>query len=271
VCNGETLRARNPPQFEKNPQYSNSYIPAGMQIIAHLTELMKYELRPTKPGTSGTSTTTSRPTPPHRPGLYAPESPLGMNAYFALKRSDPSAFDLKSLDLLELMKRLEPGFRISDVDDLQLLGSGPYALNNLVNGLNGEDGEQDEDVRVIKFVNQYDDTHIDDDFLRQKKQPPTRAYVTLLSLYDLLNKESKKISLNKFNGFSNRVLKDLIEVSSGTAAFQLEHVLRKIVDNRNTNDQMIISKINAILSEMEKTDSYMSMALMYVPPLPYEA
>lgn len=36
------------------------------------------------------------------------------------------------------------------------------------------------------------------ELLRQKRVPPTKAYVTLLSLYDMLNKEAKRLSLNKF-------------------------------------------------------------------------
>ncbi|KAJ8957920.1 hypothetical protein NQ318_001917 [Aromia moschata] len=35
------------------------------------------------------------------------------------------------------------------------------------------------------------DTTLRFEQFRQKKVPPTKAYVTLLSLYDLLNKESK--------------------------------------------------------------------------------
>lgn len=51
-----------------------------MQIIAHATELMKYDLRP---GGSTTTTTTLRPTPSHKPGLYSPIKPLGPEVYFA--------------------------------------------------------------------------------------------------------------------------------------------------------------------------------------------
>lgn len=69
-----------PPKVETKPNLLDSFIPASMQIIAHITELMKYDLKPTA-GT--TTTTTMRPTRPHRPGIFAPEAPLGPEAYFA--------------------------------------------------------------------------------------------------------------------------------------------------------------------------------------------
>lgn len=73
---------RGPPKVEGAPLLLNSYIPASMQIIAHVTELLKYDLRP---GGSSivTTTTTVRPTPSHKPGLYAPVRPLGPEVYFS--------------------------------------------------------------------------------------------------------------------------------------------------------------------------------------------
>lgn len=62
-----------------------------MQVIAHLTELMKYDTKPPGTGTtyrpqygSITTSTTIRPTTvPHRPGIYAPPKPPGPQYYFA--------------------------------------------------------------------------------------------------------------------------------------------------------------------------------------------
>lgn len=61
----------------------DSYIPAAMQIIAHLTESMKYDLRPSSSTTPSPAkpTVTTKPTSTHRPGVYAPEMPPGPESY----------------------------------------------------------------------------------------------------------------------------------------------------------------------------------------------
>jgi len=59
---------------------------------------------------------------------------------------------------------------------------------------------RDQDNQLLEFSKNFEDVDSNYKFeqLRQKKVPPTRAYVTLLSLYDALNKESKRLMLNKF-------------------------------------------------------------------------
>lgn len=59
---------------------------------------------------------------------------------------------------------------------------------------------RDQDSQLLEFSKNFEDADSNYNFeqLRQKKVPPTRAYVTLLSLYDVLNKESKRLMLNKF-------------------------------------------------------------------------
>lgn len=59
---------------------------------------------------------------------------------------------------------------------------------------------RDQDNQLLEFSKNFEDVDSSYKFeqLRQKKVPPTRAYVTLLSLYDALNKESKRLMLNKF-------------------------------------------------------------------------
>lgn len=63
-----------------------------MQVLAHITELMKYDTKnpagsttTSRPpyGPSSPTTTTVRPTEPHRPAIYAPSKPPGPDYYFA--------------------------------------------------------------------------------------------------------------------------------------------------------------------------------------------
>lgn len=79
-----------------------------------------------------------------------------------------------------------------------LIGFGPAGLIKLVNS---EDitTSSDPDEQALIFSKNYDDS----DFIRaylqkNKKAPPTRAYVTLLSLYDQLSKDAKSQGYNKF-------------------------------------------------------------------------
>ncbi|KAG5895554.1 hypothetical protein JTB14_010697 [Gonioctena quinquepunctata] len=94
TCSSQTLQ-RGPPQFENKTMLLDSYIPAAMQILAYLTELMKYDLRPpTTPPYGPTTTSTMRPTPSHRPAIFAPPKPPGPNAYFdSLKKGKNREFD----------------------------------------------------------------------------------------------------------------------------------------------------------------------------------
>lgn len=157
----------------------DNYIPAAMQVIFYLTDSMKYDLRPLN---TPVTSTTVRPTPPHKPGYYAPEKPPGAGNYLTrtFLRQEPLRFGKEAI----------PG-------DLGLLGSGPVDLLHQINSLGDSDTIGDEDVDVLRFAINYDDA-LNVDFLKQKRVPPTRAYVTLLSLYDLMNKEAKEKGLSKY-------------------------------------------------------------------------
>lgn len=61
-----------------------------MHVIFHLTDNLKYDLRPSAHDPS--TTTTIRPTPPHKPGYYAPNAPPGPSAYFARDAMDADQF-----------------------------------------------------------------------------------------------------------------------------------------------------------------------------------
>lgn len=209
---------------EGPPLLLDSYLPASMQIIAHLTDLMKYELRPGA-ATSTTTSTTPRPTPSHKPGVYAPNDPPGPEAYFSrtnpfqeyvqrlmnpsgdyferYKRPEvswtPSEGEMRSLE--SIFAQLGEDVRNEEVEvpeyqDLELFGDNYKDLFKKANEL--EEVEVNDEERVSGFLKNFDDYKFGLDLLKQKRIPPTRAYVSLLSLYDLLNKDSKKLSLNKY-------------------------------------------------------------------------
>ncbi|KAF2885278.1 hypothetical protein ILUMI_20901 [Ignelater luminosus] len=257
-----------------------------MQVIAHLTDLMKYEIRPV----SGVTTTTAvPPTPSHKPGIYSPKNPPGPTAYF-----------VRGTTYQEYVERLKspPGFSYFDryrypvehseegknarakvlyssgnqrpsSDDLDLLGKDFMELVKDVNTIEN-DAFLDDNERAERFAKKYDKLFDFRDYIiGNKKIPPTRAYVTLLSLYDLLNKESKKLQLNKYGGYAQDILTVLAEASTGTSANQLQVILSKIVERRDTKDQSILNKLKTLLTDLEKSNSYLNDALRYIPPLQF--
>ncbi|RZC32995.1 hypothetical protein BDFB_001338 [Asbolus verrucosus] len=273
VCLGQL---RGPPMVEIKPIFLDSFIPASMQIIAHITELMKYDLKPTT-GPTTTTTTTMRPTKPHKPGIFAPESPPGPDSYFA-----------KGLSYEEYVHRLkypsgynyfdryrypvgEEGRSLDEVPqniDL-VLGKDLSDLLRLVNRVEDVEQSGDVDNQVQEFSQTYDDSDFRFLLVRQKKKPPTRAYVTLLSLYDQLNKESKKLGLNKYNGYAQNVLTELAATSTGESADQLRTVLSKIVQRKDTKNPQIMKKINDIIKDLQESSSYLRAALREIPPLQF--
>lgn len=87
-----------------------------------------------------------------------------------------------------------------------LLGRETADVLLLANRLEGDEGDRDDLERARSFVDKYEDDVKAREYLRQKKIPPTKAYVGLLSLYDQLNKESKRLGLNKYQVWSRYLL-----------------------------------------------------------------
>lgn len=72
-----------------------------------------------------------------------------------------------------------------------------------------------------------------------------------------------------FQGYSQSVLTQLAEMSTGTSADQLKGVLSKVVERNDTKNPQLIKKIKSLLKDLEDSSSYISTALRYVPPLPF--
>lgn len=278
-CASQLIVSRGQAEVER-PLLLNSYLPASMQIIAYLTDLMKYE---TKPFDGVTTTTTVRPTPYHKPGLYSPSNP---SVHFVERSSYDehiqelqhplpyfdrySYFALHNDGVEDLNARLDAGRAINVNNlptDIDLLGSGPASLLKLINKIDEYDLIEDDDDKLRKFSENYDDSYLREFIVGNKRPPPVQAYVSLLQLYDSLNQESKKLQLNKYGGYTSEVLQVLVEISKGTSAEQLQAVLKRLVEQRNTRDPKTTTKINNLLKDLGIPKSYINEALKYIPPL----
>ncbi|KAK4878695.1 hypothetical protein RN001_011201 [Aquatica leii] len=263
-CASQLIVSRGSAEVEK-PLLLDSFLPASMQIIAYVTDLMKYE---TKPADDLTTTTSVRPTPSHKPGIYSPLVPKvnehAMQYLHPRFKSNGGAVDPSDRNT-ELEKVRSSNLLPSDID---LLGAGPVSLLKLITNNEQEDPSASDVDRVRAFSENYDDWYRRQQFvIGGKKPPPTRAYVTLLSLYDLLNQESKKLHLNKYGGYTGEVLRVLQTTSKGTSAEQLYMVLDKMVKRRDSKETKTHEKVTALLKDFEDPKSYLNDALKYIPPL----
>nr|AEE62933.1 unknown [Dendroctonus ponderosae] len=268
---------RGPPKTEPEPKLSSSYIPAAMQIIAHDTELMKYVIKPPA-GAASTTTTTLRPTPAHKPALFAPTEPLGPSAYFSASGARGQYLQLQQpssgLSYFDRYPTYQAGRGLEEQaliyqEAQKYLGQAFGDVLRLANSLDPELPTKNDESRVQEFSQKFEDSDLSYRFevLNKKKVPPTKAYVTLLSLYDLLNKEAKRLMLNKFAGYTDEVLGNLVAFSGSTSGHQLKGVLGKVLEKRDTRKADVLAKIKALVAELEMEHSYINEALKTIPPL----
>ncbi|CAG9767642.1 unnamed protein product [Ceutorhynchus assimilis] len=277
-CMGKAAQdLRVPPKVETNPILSSSYIPAAMQIIAHDTELMKYVIKPPT-GTTTTSTTTMRPTPAHSPAIFAPTNSLRANfpktnkhdQYVEIQQqpSGENYFDRYNayLSLNNQQGRALETDLYGAVD--QYLGKGFGDVLKLANRID-EDLETEDDLSEFSKNFEDSDSGYRLDLLREKRVPPTKAYVTLLTLYDMLNKESKRLMLNKYAGYTDTVLTDLVKFSQSTSSHQLRAILNRVKENGDTPKTDILVKIEELIKDLDQEGSYINKALSDIPPLAF--
>ncbi|KAL3271128.1 hypothetical protein HHI36_021625 [Cryptolaemus montrouzieri] len=286
-CNADDVRSWTSRKTQIN--LLDSYIPAAMQVIAHLTESMKYDLKPPTVSTSTSvpSLGSIKPTSTHKPGVYAPVEPPSPESYTRLGENQAASQKIQSGILqfsddlifhspaqnLRRTTRVETALHVENEElpeNLEnLIGDGPASLIKFINSPSFLATSIDPDEQVQIFSKDFDDSDFRMYLEKNKKAPPTRAYVTLLSLYDLLSKDAKKQGYNKFQGFHQHVLVELSKTSSGSSADQLKFVLEKILSNQDTNQPNIVKKIQTLLEDLKMENSYINMALMFVPPLKF--
>ncbi|XP_066259983.1 uncharacterized protein ImpE3 [Euwallacea similis] len=282
LCLGESNILRGLPSFEKAPKLSSSYIPAAMQVIAHDTELMKYVIKPAQ--STASTTTTVRPTPFHNPAVFAPAAAPGPMEYYSKDNSDsryveaqqqPSGLNyFDRYNAFIPKENREQGKQLQDIEDVfnqadKYLGKSFVDFLRLANKVDLDFNVNDDENRVLELSKYFEDMDSSRNFqvLRQKKVPPTKAYVTLLSLYDLLNKEAKRLMLNRFSGYTSDVVTSLSNFSEFTSSYQLRSILNKVIESKEIKKTDVLKKIETLIVDLDDEDSYINTALKDIPPL----
>lgn len=211
--------------------------------------------------TTTTSTTTSKPTPPHRPGLYAP---------YPLRPGIP-------------IRKLEGYASFDEIgDDSNFDFDGPPL--SLIRDIQTEisHDEFNNDVESLdNFLRIYDDNYgraaFDPDAAMdrwsststagKKRVPPTKPYVEFLLVYDLLKRDAKAANLSKYEGYSDELLKDLYELSNASAERQLYTLFKRMLDRRDIQRSDVVSRIQGIIKDLVNPSSATVKALRYIPAL----
>ncbi|XP_058055595.1 uncharacterized protein LOC131207005 [Anopheles bellator] len=101
----------------------------------------------------------------------------------------------------------------------------------------------------------------------KKRVPPTKPYLHMLVLYDLLKREAKKAMYNHYEGYSEAILKELSEMDFLTAKDQLSHVLTELLERKDIEKSDVVSRAKQMISDLDNRSSAIAQALEVVPPL----
>ncbi|XP_050679759.1 uncharacterized protein LOC126975767 isoform X2 [Leptidea sinapis] len=282
-------------------ELSESYLPVAMQIIAHLTDQMAFEVKDDV--SSPPAATTARPlditTQFHKPGLYAPPYPpkpsdrivanqgsfvllpVEHNSQYTLIEPQEKKTDEPLLEAHndEVKPILEPA-----PNDPHLLP--PFDHDLKVSSRSGDDDVNEENLQylsqnvrdMIKMAQNPDDDRLIDvwDGLRANPAEPSSkgklssSNLRLLLLYDLLSRDAKKQRLSDYTGFSPNVMKDLVDSSSGGAREQLKMALAKMVERNDCTHDYANNRAKEMVTELGQDESKLSSELRYLQPLVYK-
>lgn len=101
----------------------------------------------------------------------------------------------------------------------------------------------------------------------KKRVPPTKPYIHMLMLYDLLKREAKKFMFNLYDGFSTKILAELSQFKADNGQQQLLFVLSRMLEEKNIDKADVVSRTKAMITELKNPDSVITKVLIYVPPL----
>lgn len=213
-----------------------------------------------------TSTTTKRtiPTRKHKPGLYAPftADQLYNKPTFTENTPRTEQGETRFDPFLNIIKQENTFFNV-----LNIL---PLSLTRDIKDEHDEQDQLTEVENLDNFLRSYDDKYKSGDSITGKKRiPPTKPYVEFLLIYDLLKRDAKSGNLSKYEGYTDKMVRDLHEISSFSAQRQMYTLLKKMLERNEIQRSDVVKRVQNMIKELGNGRSIISKSLMYYPPLQF--
>uniref|UniRef100_A0A182MGV3 Uncharacterized protein n=1 Tax=Anopheles culicifacies TaxID=139723 RepID=A0A182MGV3_9DIPT len=238
--------------------------------------------------------TTLFPTSPHKPGYYGPEKPPPTVVTTTLKTTTTSATttELPEVDESPTMASLlwsdkpfaewflqskRKKVQQTSLLNVQLLDPLPLKVLQQFNQEPYEPLALRPEDNANEFRRQYDDNYrgpISVLVLEKgtkkggkKRIPPTKPYLHMLVLYDLLKREAKKNMYSIYEGYSEAILNELTQMNFSTAKEQLHYALTQLLERKDIEKSDVVSRSKQMITDLNTRNSAITMALEVVPPL----
>uniref|UniRef100_A0A182N623 Uncharacterized protein n=1 Tax=Anopheles dirus TaxID=7168 RepID=A0A182N623_9DIPT len=101
----------------------------------------------------------------------------------------------------------------------------------------------------------------------KKRVPPTKPYLHMLVLYDLLKREAKKNMYSIYEGYSEAILEELSQMDFPTAKDQLHYALTQLLERKDIEKSDVVSRSKQMITDLNTRNSALTMVLEVVPPL----
>ncbi|XP_055638479.1 uncharacterized protein LOC129776708 [Toxorhynchites rutilus septentrionalis] len=101
----------------------------------------------------------------------------------------------------------------------------------------------------------------------KKRVPPTKPYIHMLMLYDLLKREAKKFMFNMSEGYGLEIISYLSQIKANSCQQQLLSVLARMLEEKNIEKADVVSRTKAMIAELENPNGQIATTLSLFPPL----
>ncbi|XP_040157910.1 uncharacterized protein LOC120897251 [Anopheles arabiensis] len=101
----------------------------------------------------------------------------------------------------------------------------------------------------------------------KKRVPPTKPYLHMLVLYDMLKREAKKNMYSIYEGYSEAILGELSVMDFPNAKEQLHYALTQLLERKDIEKSDVVSRSKQMITDLSTRNSAITMALEVVPPL----
>ncbi|XP_055841309.1 uncharacterized protein LOC129908671 [Episyrphus balteatus] len=218
------------------------------------------------------TTTTLRPltTRKHKPALYAP---FTADQHYNNEANTPSrTVQQKDLTNVEIQGKMRSSLNSlkEENTDYNILNILPYSLTRDIKEELDDQDQLTEVENLDNFLRSYDDKYGTKNSITGKKRiPPTKPYVEFLLIYDLLKRDAKAFNLSKYEGYTDKMVQDLFEISSFSAQRQMYTLLKRMLDRKEIQRSDVVNRVKSLVKELGNGKSVISKSLMFYPPLQF--